>query len=208
MRIVFDLGGVVYRWRPDEFLTRLAPAHAATPEAARAFGAAFFQSFDGDWSEFDRGALDAAVLGRRTAHRLGLALEEAQAVIDAVPAELQPIEPTVALAGRLARAGHVLHFLSNMPRPYAAALTARDALFGLFDSGVFSSDVGLIKPEPGLFAHAERAFGAAPSELLLIDDAVRNVEAARAAGWQALLFRDAAQCARELQALGIAAAIP
>jgi putative hydrolase of the HAD superfamily len=205
VKVVFDLGGVVYRWRPDEFLTRLAPERAATPEAAQAFAADFFQSFDGDWSEFDRGTLEAEVLARRTAARLGVALDEARAVIDAVPAELQPIEATVALAARLKGAGHVLHFLSNMPRPYAAALTTRDALFALFESGVFSSHVGLIKPEPAFFEHAARAFDARPRDLLLVDDVQRNVAAAQAAGWRAVLFRDAAQCAGELAALGIAA---
>jgi len=205
VRVVFDLGGVVYRWRPDEFLMRLAPARAATVDAARAFAAEFFQSFDGDWSEFDRGALDADVLARRTAARLGLALDEARAIIEAVPDELQPIEATVALAARLKAAGHVLHYLSNMPRPYAAALAERDALLALFQSGVFSSHVGLIKPEPALFAHASRAFGAPPRELLLVDDAPRNIAAAQAAGWRAVLFRDAAQCARDLAALGIGA---
>jgi len=205
VRLVFDLGGVVYHWRPDEFLMRLAPTRAPTADAGRAFAADFFQSFDGDWSEFDRGALDADALATRTAARLGLAPDEARAIIDAVPQELQPIDATVALARRLKAAGHVLHFLSNMPRPYAAALSGRDALLTLFESGVFSSHVGLIKPEPALFAHAARAFGADEKELLLIDDAPRNVAAARSRGWQAVLFRDAAACASELAALGIAA---
>jgi len=205
VRLVFDLGGVVYRWRPEEFLMRLAPARAPTTAAARAFAADFFQSFDGDWSEFDRGALDADALAARTAARLGLAPDEARAIIGAVPEELQPIDATVALARRLKAAGHVLHFLSNMPRPYAAVLSGRDALLTLFESGVFSSHVGLIKPEPALFAHAARTFGAAENELLLIDDAPRNVAAARARGWQVVLFRDAAACASELAALGIAA---
>jgi len=206
VRIVFDLGGVVYRWQPDEFLMRLAPMRAATPADARAFGAAFFQSFDGDWSEFDRGALEAPLLAARTAARLGLALEESRAIIDGVPQELQPVEATVALAARLRAAGHMLHFLSNMPRPYADALTTRDTgLFGLFTSGVFSSHVGLIKPDAAMFALAARAFGAPPGELLLLDDVARNVAAAREAGWQALIFRDAEQCAQELADLGIGA---
>jgi putative hydrolase of the HAD superfamily len=203
VRVVFDLGGVVYRWRPDEFLMRLVPARAPTLDASQALAAAFFQGFDGDWKEFDRGAIEPDPLARRIAARLGLELDEARAVIAAVPGELQPIEATVALAEGLKRAGRTLHFLSNMPRPYAQALTERDALFGLFDGGVFSAHIGLLKPDPAIFAHAADAFACAPRELLLVDDLERNVVAAREAGWQAIVFRDAAQCARELAALGL-----
>jgi putative hydrolase of the HAD superfamily len=205
VRIVFDLGGVVYRWRPEEILMRRLPSRAPTREAAAVLVDTFFQSLDGDWSEFDRGTLEADALAERTARRLGFGLDETRTVIGAVPDELQPLPDTVALAERLRARGHALHFLSNMPRPYARALTARDDLFRLFDGGVFSSHVGLIKPEAAMFTHAARAFGADPRELLLLDDAPRNVAAARGLGWQALLFRDASSCARELEALGITA---
>ena len=72
-KLVFDLGGVVFRWRPDEFLPRLMPARASTPEKARAFAADFFEGFGGDWGDFDRGRLGVGRPGRadRRAHRDG-----------------------------------------------------------------------------------------------------------------------------------------
>ena len=203
MRLVFDLGGVVYRWQPVEFLPRLLPARAPTQAASQALAAAFFQSFGGDWSEFDRGALDAGELALRTAARLGFDEAEARHVIEAIPAELQPIPETVALLERLRAGGHELHFLSNMPRPYAEVLETRDGVLGLFAGGVFSSRVGLIKPEPALFAHAAAAVGGDPAALLLLDDMDKNVAAARAAGWQAIRFDDAAQCADALAGHGL-----
>ena len=53
-----------------------------------------------------------------------------------------------------------------------------------------------------MFAHAAQAFGAAPSELLLIDDVAANIEAAGRAGWRGLQFFDAARCAAELAGIG------
>jgi putative hydrolase of the HAD superfamily len=204
MRLVFDLGGVVYRWQPHEFLPRMLPARAPDRGAAERFAAAFFQSFDGDWSEFDRGTLEAEELARRTAERLGLGLHEARHVIASIPAELQPVPETVALIERLRADGHELRFLSNMPHPYAEVLEARDPVMRLFAGGVFSSRVGLIKPEPALFAHAAAAFGGDARDLLLLDDVERNVVAARAAGWQAIRFDDAAQCAAAIADHGFA----
>jgi putative hydrolase of the HAD superfamily len=204
LRIVFDFAGVVFRWQPLQLVQQHLPRHAADLDAAHATMAAVFEGFGGDWAQFDRGLVEPDELVRRIVARSGFDAAGVAALVHAVPRALQPDADTVRLLSRLRAAGARLHFLSNMPRPYAQALTARDALFALFDGGVFSSHVGLVKPEPAMFAHAARAFGAEPGELVLIDDAPRNVEAARALGWQAVLFRDAASCARELAALGVA----
>ena len=63
---------------------------------------------------------------------------------------------------------------------------------------MFSSRVKLVKPEPAIFHEAQRRFGAAPGELLFIDDFALNVKAARALGWQALHFLSAEQLEAEL----------
>jgi len=200
--LVFDLGGVVFRWQPHEFLPRLLPARAPDREAARRLSGEFFQGFGGAWGEFDRGRLEPGPLAESIALRTGLSLAEVQRVIDAIPDELQPIPETAALLERLRANGRPLHFLSNMPLPYAAHLEASHGVLRLFSGGVYSSRVGVIKPEPAMFAHAAEVFGARPSELVLIDDIQANVDAARRAGWQGLLFEDAARCERDLQRHG------
>ena len=202
--IVFDFAGVVFTWQPHEFLARLLPQRAATQEAARAFVGEFFQSFGGDWADFDRGVIEAAPLAERMARRLDLSLADARRVIDAVPYQLEPIAGTVALIERLKAQGHALFFLSNMPAPYADHLDATHGFIGLFERGIYSGRVKLIKPEPEIFTHALETFGIEAVDTVFIDDMPTNVAAARAAGWQAIQFRDPAQCEADLQALGVA----
>jgi HAD superfamily hydrolase (TIGR01509 family) len=202
VNLVFDLGGVVLRWQPDEFLPRLLPARAPDRAAARALGAAFFQGFGGEWREFDRGAIEPGPLAERIAARIGLEVDEVRTVIEAIPHELQPIPETVALIERMQEAGHRLFFLSNMPLPYAAHLESTHAVLGRFERGVFSSRVGLLKPDAGMFEHAAAHFGLAPQGLVMIDDLEANVAAARRAGWGGVLFEDAARCEAELQGQG------
>jgi putative hydrolase of the HAD superfamily len=67
---------------------------------------------------------------------------------------------------------------------------------------VISARVQQVKPEPGIYDTAARLFGAAPADLLFIDDVADNVLAARDAGWQALQFIDAAHCEAQLRAGG------
>ena len=95
---------------------------------------------------------------------------------------------------RLKGAGHRLFYLSNMPAPYADHLERSHDFFDLFDDGVFSARVQLMKPDPAIFREASRRFGLAPGEMLFVDDVAHNVEAARALGWQALHYRGAAEC--------------
>ena len=202
--LVFDLGGVVFRWRPDEFLPRLLPDRAPDAAAARDLTVLFFEGFGGDWADFDRGRIEIAPLADRIAARTGLRVDEARRVIDAIPDELQPLPDTEALLRRLHAAGHRLVFLSNMPVPYARHLEATHQVFDVFERGVFSSRIGMIKPEPALFAHAAAAFERAPSALILIDDNEVNVQSAIAQGWSAIRFDSAAQVERDLAKAGYA----
>ena len=203
MNLVFDFGGVLFRWTPHEFMQRLLPVRAPDEAAAERLTKQFFQGFTGDWAAFDRGTIGAPELAQRIVRRTGLSRAEVDRVIDAVPHELQPLPDSVALLARLRERGHRLFFLSNMPAPYADHLEAAHPFVGWFEAGVFSSRVGLIKPEPAMFALAERRFGVGGDALLFIDDVAQNVEAAKAAGWQAVLFESAAQLEAELAARGL-----
>jgi len=204
MNVVFDFGGVLFRWQPRALLARLMPQRARTPDEAQALFDAIFENYGGDWGEFDRGTIERGPLAERIARRTGVTEAEVHAVIDAVPDELQPIPGTVELLHRLHAAGVPLYYLSNMPEPYALHLERTHHFLGLFRAGVFSSRVRLIKPEPEIYVETARRLGLVPAETLFIDDVAHNVEAARAAGWRALQFVDAPQCAAALRAHGLA----
>ena len=204
-RIVFDLGAVLFSWQPRRMLMRELP-HAVPDEATAAqWEALVFQGYGGDWGEFDRGTVSVPELVQRIARRTGFAATDVMTVVDAVPRELQPIAATVALVHRLADAGHTLHYLSNMPAPYAEILE-RQPFFARFASGVFSARVHHNKPEAAIFHAAQQRFGCAPQDLVFLDDHAPNVEAAQALGWHALQFRDAAQAAAALRSQGFALA--
>lgn len=196
MAIVFDLAGVVFHWSPPQLLRETLPLLAPDAAAADGLVQRLFQGFapGSDWAEFDRGQVAPAALAERIAQRTGIAAHDVRAVIDAVPAHLSANPGTVDLMRRLKRAGHRLFYLSNMPAPYAAHLERAHGFFDLFDDGIFSARVQLMKPDPAIFAAAARRFGLAPAELLFIDDSLPNVDAARALGWQALHYRGAAEC--------------
>jgi putative hydrolase of the HAD superfamily len=208
VNIVFDFGGVVFRWQPAAMLMRELP-HIATDETTAAtWVSRIFQNYGGDWGDFDRGTVEPADLVRRIAARTGLNAADVQCVVDAVPHELQPLSDSVDWIRRLHADGHSLFYLSNMPAPYAQHLEVSYDFFDCFTSGVFSGRVKMIKPERAIFDFAATRFGKPANELVFFDDHLPNVQAARDAGWQAWQFTNAASAEATLQELKTPAGRP
>jgi HAD superfamily hydrolase (TIGR01509 family) len=67
-----------------------------------------------------------------------------------------------------------------------------------------SCEIRACKPSPEAFAAVEASLGLPPGEILFIDDTAANVEAARARGWDAILFASNAALASDLAARGLA----
>lgn len=201
-KLVFDFGRVVFRWEPAELLRRLLPQHAHDAASATHWVEQVFQSYGGDWGDYDRGVVAPAELAQRIAARTGLTAAEARRVIDAVPDALTPLPASLDWLRRLREAGQPLYFLSNMPAPVADELLARHAFMGWFADGVFSCRVGHNKPEPAIYEIAARRFGHPVGELVFMDDHAPNVETARRLGWRALQFHDAVQAEAELRTAG------
>jgi putative hydrolase of the HAD superfamily len=203
MNVVFDFGGVLFEWQPHEFLKRLLPQHTPDDLATRDLVQRFFQSYGGDWAEFDRGTVSEADLALRISARTSLPITDVERVIAGVPQELLPMVGTLALMQRLRARGHRLFYLSNMPASYARHLEATHDFVAQFEAGVFSSRVQLIKPEPEIYDHALSVFGTAAADTLFIDDMLVNVQAAQTLGWQGIHFQNAVQCEAALAELGL-----
>ena len=195
---------MLLHWQPVDIALQELPQHAATPAAARALCDSIFQGLHpgSTWAEFDRGAVEPAPLAAILAAQSGVNVTDMLRFIHAIPDHLQTKHDTAALLPRLQAQGHRLVYLSNMPTSYADRLLVERDFFDHFEDGIFSSRVGLIKPEPGIYALAETQFGLTPANTVFIDDNLHNVATAQARGWQAIHFLNAVQCERDLTALG------
>jgi 2-haloacid dehalogenase len=76
-------------------------------------------------------------------------------------------------------------------------------IFARFRDIVVSGDEKLAKPDPAIYALAERRFGYSAAEMLFIDDNRDNIESARACGWEAHHFVDAPTLALDLRQRGL-----
>ena len=108
-----------------------------------------------------------------------------------------------AVVRELKRAGYICCVLSNTIALHWEKLSSVSEYpsFALFDHIFASHLIKCAKPEKESFLFVANALNIAMSECLLVDDTPLNVDCAKAAGWQALLFRDAAQLERDLDDL-------
>jgi putative hydrolase of the HAD superfamily len=65
---------------------------------------------------------------------------------------------------------------------------AHHELMDTFDVVFSSAEIGMAKPEPGIFAHAATVLGVVPEQCFFTDDRPENVEGARLAGMHAEVF--------------------
>lgn len=107
-------------------------------------------------------------------------------------------QPMLGLIGAVRRAGLRTGLLSNS---WGRGGYPRELFGDLFDAVVISSEVGMRKPEPGIFELAARLLELAPAECVFIDDVEANVVAAEAAGLVGVHHHDHAQTASQLSDL-------
>ena len=112
---------------------------------------------------------------------------------------MRPNRPMLRWARELRRGGWVTGILSNMPPGFLALLEERFPEAEEFSPRIFSCQVGMIKPEPGIFLHCLRELGLPPEEVLFLDDTPQHVHVATGLGIQALVFHSVADCARDLE---------
>ena len=81
--------------------------------------------------------------------------------------------------------------LSNDVSEWSVLLRRRFGLENLIETWVVSGDVGVRKPSPEIYRTLLGALGCAGPDVLLVDDSVRNLDAAAALGLWTLCFAPA-----------------
>ncbi len=193
--IVFDMGGVLYHFYPEEALAALPPDDRRIIE-----GAIFKHP---DWVRQDRGDITEEELFGLVRARVPERLRETADQFVRWYELTSPVEGMEALAGELSAAGCPLYLLSNAGEAFHRFRIRIPAL--RYVRGEFvSADYHLLKPNAEIYEKFTEVFGLVPEECLFIDDWEPNVEGARKCGWDGILFRgDAGVLRSELAARGI-----
>jgi HAD superfamily hydrolase (TIGR01509 family) len=110
-----------------------------------------------------------------------------QRMAEVFPARLRPIDGALDLVRSLRRPFCVA---SSGPREKIEMSLSLTGLLPFFERQIFSSyEVGVWKPDPGLFLHAARTLGVHPSNCAVIEDSNPGIQAGLAAGMTVFAFQ-------------------
>jgi epoxide hydrolase-like predicted phosphatase len=193
--VVFDIGGILeitpdLGWAPAwEARLGLAPGELGERMADA-------------WRGGEIGTVSEAEVHQAARERLGL--DEAQ--LAAFMADLWRDYLGTANAelieyARRLRPRYRTGILSNS---FVGAREREQAAYGfedLVDELVYSHECGLRKPDPRSYALVCARLGVEPDQVAFLDDSEKNVEGARRADLQAVLYRDNAQAIGEIEGL-------
>lgn len=172
--VVFDIGNILIRYAPDDFLAQLFPGDEQKQRnmMARVYKGPY-------WPSFDRGTMEYDEAARRLSAEFGGSEAEYLHALRGWIELKQPIEEGWRAARRCKRAGKRLFLLSNYPKEgYARMQEKFGDLFSIFDGGVISCMVHQLKPEREIYETLLARYGLEPEHTLFIDDTLANVEGA------------------------------
>jgi 2-haloacid dehalogenase len=184
--VVFDVGRVLFQWQLGALFSKLIDdpkeldwflAHVVTEE----------------WHfEHDRGRALADMVPERIAlfpdyepHIRAYATR----FNETVPG---PVEGAHTIVERLAARGVPLFCLTNFGDEFWEAFRPTQPVFDHFEDIIVSGVEKVAKPDPRIYEIVETRSGRSGGALFFTDDNLANIEAAKARGWNAHLFTDAA----------------
>ncbi len=202
--VVFDLGGVFLEGRVENVIA-FGVSIGLTAEIWGNLRNELFLN-DGPFDQLERGemALEtfAGILVEKVrAHGIALTLDQARDFMGAPGGDRSRLRTEIVAACREVRAVMPTAMLTNNVAEWREAWHARIAPETLFDVVVDSSEVGMRKPEPGIYRLTEERLGLSGGDLLFIDDLGVNLKAARSLGWQTLKYDDTQKVLQVLDAV-------
>jgi 2-haloacid dehalogenase len=196
--VIFDLGSVLINWDPQPAIAKtVGQEQAALFLADEGFDFAawnFQQDAGRSWDKAEELAVashphwEVAIRGYRANFELSM---------------VGAIQDSVEILSELRAAGTPLYALTNWSGETFPAALERFDFLGSFQDIIVSGDEGVAKPDPEIFEILQKRIGHRLDTCVFIDDSPPNVEAARKAGLDAILFTDTGHLRADLRVRGL-----
>ena len=179
--VIWDIGNVLLDWQPERFYD------AAVGRARRE---ALFAQVDlyGMNRQVDLGAPWQATVAALAARHPDFAPEIMMWHDNWLDMVRPEIPGSVRLLRALSARGVPVFALTNFGVESFALAERHFDFLALFDRCCVSGRLGIMKPDPRIYARLEAECGLPPDRLLFTDDRAGNIAAAAARGWQTHLF--------------------
>lgn len=181
--IIFDLGNVLIRFKPEEFVNK---------NIKKEYREKFFNAvFKGqEWADLDRGVLEYSDAIKIFSEKIPECSSEIKKLFDNYILDvLEPIEKNIEIMKSL-KGKYKLFVLSNFHYPAFDYIFKNWEFFKYFDGKVVSGHCKLLKPEKKIYELLCLTYSLKPNECVFIDDTKANIEAAEEFGINGIHLTD------------------
>lgn len=181
--IIFDLGNVLIRFKPEEFVNK---------NIKKEYREKFFNAvFKGqEWADLDRGILEYSDAVKIFSEKIPECSSEIKKLFDNYILDvLEPIEKNIEIMKSL-KGKYKLFVLSNFHYPAFNYIFKNWEFFKYFDGKVVSGHCKLLKPEKKIYELLCLTYSLKPNECVFIDDTKANIEAAEEFGINGIHLTD------------------
>ena len=190
--IVFDLGWVLIKFEPKEYIEQNVPEEKREDFYNGIFGST-------EWLMLDRGTLSYEDAKKIFKERVPGADKQIDRLFDVDLFEiLQPIEENVKLLPKL-KEKYNLYILSNFHQPAFEHIFKKYDFFRLFDGHTVSCYYYLLKPEKEIYDTLIDKFNLIPEETVFIDDSKVNIDACEKEGIRGIHLPDYTELKQKLE---------
>lgn len=180
--VIFDCGGVLFRWDPTVIMKRYFPEEYISMLMPVIFR---------EWHKLDNGTGNYEEYAEATCDLVPDELKvPVKTFFERLYFELEPIEQTWALIGRLLARHYHIYLLSNAPTVLAENAFVICPLMRTFDGIVVSAPIKMVKPGREIFEYAVEQWKIKPAESLFIDDMQQNIDGAKACGFNGYCYSE------------------
>jgi len=192
--VVFDYGGVICFAPTAEMRGELVRLSGLSAETLWELD----RKYRGEW---DRGTYDGIGHYRFMLAKAGVSLNDdtlARLALADIESWSHINPDTLRLMRDIKAAGLRVGILSNIPHDFPRSSMS---VFAEADVAVYSCDIGIIKPEAGIYEELKKKAGCLYEEIVFFDDKVDNVNKARELGIRAFLWEGAGQARKQVSGI-------
>jgi len=195
--IIFDLGNVLLKFQPSEFLLRFTN----DVEYIDQFVAKIFRS--STWMDLDRGTISLEVAKNNFISKYPKEEAFLTLFFNHWMEMLTPIEENVKFLKGLRDLGYKTYILSNFIKETFTFIQNNYDIFQLFDGQIISGFEETIKPEKAIYELLLSRYNLLPEESLFIDDVLFFLKPAKKLGMKTIWNKPETDLREELRKFNI-----
>jgi putative hydrolase of the HAD superfamily len=191
--VIFDLGNVLLKFQPKEFLLRFTD----DTEYIEQFIAKIFRS--DIWINLDRGITSLENAKNDFVSKYPKEKNFLTLFFNQWMEMLTPIDENIEILKDLRNLGYKTYILSNFIRETYTFIEKKYDIFSLFEGQIISGRENIIKPEEAIYELLLNRFSLIPEESLFIDDVLHFLKPAKKLGMKTIWNRPETDLREELK---------